>query len=379
MITKNKGTQMQKKKIYQSKDIKILKIAEIVIWIIPLICFIKNVFVGFMTNSAQFKDNFIGTIGMYALFSIGEALGPFLLAKFMLRSARKQMVKNSTIITMDNFDYYRDKLVGLTLGEISLLADLKLEPRKDITAYILKYMDMGILTEFDGNYHVKSINESLLKESDRYILGKLEKGQKDFELDSEWKRLIEQEALEDGYITKKQEEKNKGCGCGCASCCSTFFIAAILLIIKVVLDLFLYKENGSEGIFQTTVEDLTLAEQLASIFVSNELWEMVTGVIMYGVAFVFFIFPIIFVASYFGKTANIKWYKRTELGTEMAECIHGMKNFIHDFSNLSEANQEHLILWDDYLVYAVLLEENEKIIKEIMKRRKINPESFGIK
>ena len=63
----------------------------------------------------------------------------------------------------------------------------------------------------------------------------------------------------------------------------------------------------------------------------------------------------------------------------MAECIHGMKNFIHDFSNLSEANQEHLILWDDYLVYAVLLEENEKIIKEIMKQRKINPESFGIK
>lgn len=54
----------------------------------------------------------------------------------------------------------------------------------------------------------------------------------------------------------------------------------------------------------------------------------------------------------------------------MAECIYGMKNFIHDFSNLSEAHKEQVVLWDDYLVYAVVLEENQQIVKEIMKRRK---------
>ena len=46
-----------------------------------------------------------------------------------------------------------------------------------------------------------------------------------------------------------------------------------------------------------------------------------------------------------------------------------MKNFIHDFSNLSEAHKEQVVLWDDYLVYAVVLEENQQIVKEIMKRR----------
>jgi len=54
----------------------------------------------------------------------------------------------------------------------------------------------------------------------------------------------------------------------------------------------------------------------------------------------------------------------------MTEYIYGMKNFIHDFSNLSEATQNELVLWDDYLVYAVVLEENQQIVNDIIKRRK---------
>ena len=52
----------------------------------------------------------------------------------------------------------------------------------------------------------------------------------------------------------------------------------------------------------------------------------------------------------------------------MTEYIYGMKNFIHDFSNLSEATQNELVLWDDYLVYAVVLEENQQIVNDIIKR-----------
>ena len=47
-----------------------------------------------------------------------------------------------------------------------------------------------------------------------------------------------------------------------------------------------------------------------------------------------------------------------------------MKNFIHDYSNLSQADQEQVVLWDDYLIYAVVLEENQQIVAEIMERRK---------
>ena len=42
------------------------------------------------------------------------------------------------------------------------------------------------------------------------------------------------------------------------------------------------------------------------------------------------------------------------------------QNFIHDFSNLSMVDKEQLVLWNDYLVYAVTLEENQQIVHEIM-------------
>ena len=66
----------------------------------------------------------------------------------------------------------------------------------------------------------------------------------------------------------------------------------------------------------------------------------------------------------------MKMIRRTAHGNEMAECIYGMKNFIHDYSNLSQADQEQVVLWDDYLIYAVVLEENQQIVAEIMERRK---------
>ena len=44
-----------------------------------------------------------------------------------------------------------------------------------------------------------------------------------------------------------------------------------------------------------------------------------------------------------------------------------MKNFIHDFSNLSQSQKEEVVLWNDFIIYAILLEENEKIIHEILK------------
>ena len=53
----------------------------------------------------------------------------------------------------------------------------------------------------------------------------------------------------------------------------------------------------------------------------------------------------------------------------MAEYVYGMKNFIHDYSNLSEADKSQLALWDDYLIYAVVLEENEQIVADIRKMR----------
>lgn len=65
-------------------------------------------------------------------------------------------------------------------------------------------------------------------------------------------------------------------------------------------------------------------------------------------------------------------YERTTESKILIEQIAGIKNYIHDFSLLSEKEKESIVLWEDFLVYAVLLEENEAIIKDIYKYKNIN-------
>ena len=77
--------------------------------------------------------------------------------------------------------------------------------------------------------------------------------------------------------------------------------------------------------------------------------------------------------TYFLVDANDK-YERTSEGKVLVEQIVGMKNFIHDFSNLSKSQKDEVILWNDFLVYAVLLEENDKIIKDIFNYKKVDTE-----
>lgn len=59
---------------------------------------------------------------------------PFYMRYVKLQGQKKQLLENSTFITMNNLDYYRDKLTGITPGGISMLEDLQLEPDKDLPA-----------------------------------------------------------------------------------------------------------------------------------------------------------------------------------------------------------------------------------------------------
>ena len=63
--------------------------------------------------------------------------------------------------------------------------------------------------------------------------------------------------------------------------------------------------------------------------------------------------------------------KRTEAGEILTAQVSGLKNFIRDFSNLAQAEKEQLLLWDDFLIYAVVLEENERIVEDIFRMKNL--------
>lgn len=75
------------------------------------------------------------------------------------------------------------------------------------------------------------------------------------------------------------------------------------------------------------------------------------------------------------KRGDVLW-ERTELGNEAAGKIAALRRFIHDFSMLSTAEKEEALLWEDYLVYAIVLEDNKKIVKDISKQFNIELSQF---
>lgn len=371
---REKVKRMKKKKVYRSRALNLLVSLEKLTWLIPAVFFIKFFIEGGDARKEVLAADHsfpvvLAILIICAIYTFISSIVPFLAVKLLFRSARKQMMRNNTFITVEDFDYYRDKLDGLSPGAISLISDLKLEPRKDIAASILKYKEMGILTEENGKYHADYLGQSSLKESDRYLINKLVQGSQGIEYDKEWKSLVEKEAINDGYMIRKGKSEKKGS----ASCCLAALIPVILFIIIVVMTYTLNeKMTPVLEILEQAPEDALLGEQLEYLSNYPEYYSLIAAMVIYILLFFLFLAsPLAGIASLIGRAANIKWFKRTSLGNEMAECIYGMKNFIHDYSNLSEADQEQVVLWDDYLIYAVVLEENQKIIEDIMKRRNV--------
>ena len=150
--------------------------------------------------------NAMGFLVIACLLALVLGCIPFYFRRAKLLGAKKELLSNCTFITMQDLDYYRDKLTGLTPGEISLLEDLSLETEKDVSACILRYEYLEVLRETADGYergNAKPGALESLRESDRYLLEKL--------LDGTWKRNAQtwkdkviEEAQADGFLTKKK-------------------------------------------------------------------------------------------------------------------------------------------------------------------------------
>jgi len=61
-----------------------------------------------------------------------------------------------------------------------------------------------------------------------------------------------------------------------------------------------------------------------------------------------------------------KNYSRTVEGNKLLNKAYALKNYLKDFSLMKDRNQNELILWEYYMIYAVILDVNTKIENEIV-------------
>lgn len=318
-----------------------------------------------------------GLITVVLLWLILVALGIAIVALFTfplnvvclaIRNIYKNSIKERTTFKeITGLEYYRENFEGVSPATISIITDLKVEYNKDVAATIMKlYLNKNIDFK-DDQIEVLSLNTSNLKQSEISILNKIAGtgNKKIFEVleHKSWNNLCMEEAQKEGYIVNKRSKKR-------------FIIKLIILVLlfagcknlfnsydtveKETDDLFSgYEENISD---EELINNPEILEDMIVLF--KLVAVVIAGALMIGLP----IYIIVYVISYQKKKEK---FVRTKKGKILLEQIYGMKKFIHDFSNLDAATKEQIILWDYFLIYAIVLEENTKIIDEICKCKKV--------
>lgn len=313
------------------------------------------------------SEQLAATLTAWAIVDVFASLLGIIIYRSASKTARKASIKNATFNVIEDFDYYREKLSGLSPSTISILMDLEVEPEKDMAASILRLQLIAIISP-DGK--VIDTNNSKIKSSDKILLKAWERGGMTGEERIFWRRKVEDESASEGYVEKlpwdaKKEAPRKGC-----STAPLKFLFITIIYFTIVIVFRLYEGLAIIiGFLDTLSEDMIITQNVD--FLSNPNFHvlLVKGLIA-GIGGMFwFAWPIMTIIKYSAIEYTTKLFRRTPEGEIASEKIAGMQNFLHDFSNLSEAHKQQLILWDDFLIYAVVLEENRRIIDEILSRK----------
>lgn len=305
---------------------------------------------------------FMGTISILPFIMI------YLGIKVAVKSNER---KNVVFEVVDNIEYYRENLGEISPAIISLMMDLDIENNKDICAMLL-YCQSKKMIWFDEQKNIVINHKNNISESDEAFLNWLKT--KDYTDLARWKTLVEKEAYLKGYIKDKTQNS------WLSGCTFPILLGVVItgLLILIVVTTF---NESTINIYETEIakipDYLSTLEQWKMVLGNSKLLTIICKFMLFIVLFMIDFFVPLFSFVYFiTNVFSRKRFKRTKLGNQLTERIYAMKNFIHDFGNLSERTKEHLVLWDYFLIYAIVLEENEKIVEEISDYNKVNLKDF---
>jgi len=218
-------------------------------------------------------------------------------------------------------DYRREIPTDYPPALLSLIHDLKTDVFRDYSATILFLCNKKYLKLVTNNNQydfeiLKNENElSELSRHEKYVFRCIET-KVPFD-ENEFKNLIIQDAYTNNLLTHKKNKTSTTC---------------IVIFILVLLLIFITKT-----------------------------WKY----------FILFLFVYIFNISIFIKlqtltetyvpSPNLKMYKRTKQGKELAIVAGQIKHFLKDYTLIQEKDVEHIKLLDDYIPYALSLNEATSI------------------
>lgn len=372
------------KKTIATKQIKRWQKLDRLAFLVPLLLFLF-LFFGkdgrLLWESVQKERNFEVTAAALLLLAVAAVIASvpvILLWRAVSHTMKKAAIRNATFRADEDFDYYRETLTGISPATISLLMDLQIEPKKDLAALLLKYARLGAVSMEDGAVYVLNQELAGLLPSDRTLLALIAGGQAQPANLGAWRKQAIAEAVASGSLSYRGARQNVN---STSRSCLTGCLGGCLLPILIFLGMGSMAVALVNSEWMKRIEDfVTAAPQTFGTEQINYLLSSPDTVIATAItAFFILAFLAIFLlpAAAVLRTAaavsgnTMVSLKRTEAGEILTAQIFGLKNFIRDFSNLAQAEKEQLVLWDDFLIYAVVLEENERIVEDIFRMKNL--------
>ena len=343
-------------------------------WLIPLVNFIRawNQSESVIRETvASASDHTLGMLASASILLLQVLVGSFPLfflwwgiCTMLLSRARRE----ASFVPERDLTYYREQLNGLSAVQVSLLADLRIEPREDAAATLLALERRGILTT-EGECALV-VDESRLQSlslSDQLLARLASTGKLGVETYGQWAELAEQEAV-DGIHLRRVGRANNAAFVGCSS-----FLrgcgAACIIVFALCFAFALFSRTVGKDLMEildtaeTDYEMVALMIENPALAVQLLIFSVIALVLV--VAFLLPLFDTVRGLIENGDAS--RHLRRTPQGEQEAECVYGIRNYLRDFTAISDADRKALVLWDDFFVYAVALGQNPRAVNELLR------------
>lgn len=251
--------------------------------------------------------------------------------------------------------YYRDILEVNSPLMLGFLDDFKVT-KIELIAQLLHLKNKGIIIIENGNIKRNEICKKVkLSNVDKQILNRIKDNKLIIDNYKSFLKLLKENVEKDALKTSLIKEHNK------------FNFGRKLKKI-------------SEKIKKSKTLNMVTAILLVIMFICTTIpitvSDFIANVGLCSIFALFFIGMLYAFAHFFYKGYNeigiTNYYIRTKKGEKINERLEGLKKYIRDFSLLSEREAKEIVLWDDYLIYSIIFEQNKKIVEEYKKYIKIN-------
>ncbi len=319
------------------KTVKIMLVIYLIITIIiSAFVFIPVVQLGTNATNELFVFYIIALLASFMMVTL--FIGPFISWYLMIKLGNDVMDKidGSEYKNLDNHVYFRDVPKDYNPAIASLILNKWVERNTDITTMLLYFIKRGYLKKDENNLVYTGKDLSDLSSSEKYFIENYSNGNFVFEA---WRNFVVQEAKDMGYVENPIEITEEQ-----------------------------FKAKYSRVGIITFIVIMILFNFIPNILMSLIIVPLFFLLVPFGIIF-------LLILGYRRGQVNVKLTKK---GIEEQEKLVKLRKYLTEFSSLETSDDEAIVLWEDYLIYAVALGVNSSIVENSKIYNKMNNGEFSI-